>query len=168
MAKMWKCFDGTVHPVSNAFVARVPADLNGLSLNLIIGERDYLMALASGDLLTRAKLSLGDDELKRLDALIDVLNLNRALKWLQGRDYRTVFGAGATLDQVHGNLRDMSCGCTLQVVFDHNRRTETDNETFPHYPVRICARHRHLGNDFIAHFAAVTEDCAKADNKQQE
>lgn len=83
-------------------------------------------------------------------------NLDSAIKWLNGKDYRKEFGF-ETLDQVHGqSWAPDSCGCVVHQVWDHRLR-ETP-ELIVHHAHRshmICERHEGKFKDHHAHHAAL-------------
>jgi hypothetical protein len=149
MPHAWKCFDGSEHPVSDGFLERVPASLSGLPAGEIRARLTALLARSNDPLDGHEPLS--DDDRKSIEALTHVLNLNRALRFLAGRDYREVFGPDATLDQVHGNSITKDCGCVLQHMFDHNRRGEGGIEIHPHHSLAACGAHAHLKDNFREH-----------------
>lgn len=153
MTTQWKCFDGTKHPVSDAFTAKVPADINGIPHTVLKAELNALLSISSADVLDGGR-ELTEKERARVEGITDVMNLNRALAFMGGRDYRDLFGPGATLDQVHGNAVHKECGCVLQHAFDHNRRHESGIEVHPHYSLNACRDHAHLKDDFRAHHKA--------------
>lgn len=157
--QMWTCFDGSKHPVSTAFVARMHPDLDGKPYDAVKAELDRLLALTGRDILDGGR-DLTAAERVRIDALTHVFNLNRALAFMAGRDYREIFGPDGTLDQVHGNtFAPDTCGCILQKVFDHNRRDQPGLETHPHHAKAVCHDHRGLAKDYKAHHAAVMAEC---------
>jgi hypothetical protein len=162
----WRCFDGSEHPVSERFSGIAPADLNGASFERVEGERQFL--LASGMRLVEGKPIFFPKELSkkqraRLRGIDHIINVNRALQFLDGRDYRSpndLFGVDGTLCQVHGNLwKPDTCGCELSFIFDHWLRERP--KEIVHYPhhfrVLACARHRGF-SDFRDHFHAVLEE----------
>ena len=152
---MWTCFDGSTHPVSDGFMSRVHLDLNGKSYAQLRTELDGLLGMSGRDVLEGGR-ELTAVERARVEAITHVLNLNRALAFLSGRDYREIFGPDATLDQVHGNrFSPDTCNCILQNVFDHNRRGEGGIEVHPHHAHSVCAVHEHHGQDFRACHADV-------------
>lgn len=154
MPAYWRCLDGSAHPVSDEFAARVPNHLQALSFAELETERQRLLTISGADKLAGGR-PLADDERSRLEAVTHVINLNRALAWLAGRDYREIFGDDATLDQVHGNSLTADCGCVVQHMFDHSRRHEAGNPVHPHHSLKHCAGHAHMKGDFRAHHAAV-------------
>lgn len=141
--------DGSVHPVSAQWYERnvVKAGVNRenearrLAILELTDERRHLPQF-------RAELA----------ALDEFRNLNRAHHHLKGRDYREVFGAEGTLDQVHMNRVTKKCGCVLNFIFDHNKRRAANVEIHPHYPTKVCANHAQFGSDFKAHFTAVARE----------
>jgi hypothetical protein len=149
----WTCFDGKEHPVSAEFTAKVPAELNGVPFQVLKAQMDSLLAMSNADVLEGGR-ELTDAEKAKVAAITHVLNLNRALAFMGGRDYREVLGKSATLDQVHGNSVTKDCGCVLQTVFDHNKRHLPGLKTYPHHSKRACTDHAHLKDDFAAHHKA--------------
>lgn len=110
----WLCFDGSTHPVSSRFLAIVPQELSGRPYQQIEAERQFLLQMPA---------KIADEIRPRLRALDHVRNINSALRWLGGRDYRSsndAFGPGGTICQVHGNawVPD-TCECRLSFMFDH-------------------------------------------------
>lgn len=165
--RSWICFDGSEHPVSKRFLAIVPGDLSGRPYAEVEGERQRLLRTGTR-IDADGKPHFYTDELtpkqrKRLRGIDFVLNMNRALQFLDGRDYRShneLFGPEGTLCQVHGQYWSPdTCGCKLSIIFDHWLRF------FPkrliHYPhhfgVVRCSKHRHL-TDYSDHFYAVLEE----------
>lgn len=159
MARTLRTFDGADHPVSDAQAGRLDAAFGAAwpTEADAIAERDRLLALSQ----TRHMIgdeSLGAIELAYLRACDDVVNMNRALRLMRGRDYREIFGPGATLDQVHHNRVHKACGCIINHIFDHNRRTDPDLKLHAHYLTVSCAKHAALAKDFEAHFDALTKE----------
>jgi hypothetical protein len=140
--------DGSVHPVSphwyehNVVKAGVTRENESRRLAILelSDERRHLPQFRT-----------------ELTALTAFKNVNRAHQHLNGRDYRDIFGAHATVDQVHMNRVTKPCGCVLNFVFDHNQRRAADVAIHPHYPTKVCGTHAHFGNDFKAQFAAVMQ-----------
>lgn len=98
--------------------------------------------------------SHSEDEKAQIDALTTITNLHRASLFLKGRPIEEVFGASATLCQVHGQFVTLPCGCTLSEIFDHHKRGQDGNAVHAHYPKASCDAHRHLTGDFAAHAKA--------------
>lgn len=158
MTTLWTCFDGSVHPVSGAFTAKVPADMNGVPHAVLKAELHGLFAIASADVLDGGR-PLNDEERARMDAIVHVMNLNRALAFMGGRDWRELFD---TLDQVHGNTIGLDCGCVLSQLFDHNKRhVPGELALHPHHAHRVCARHAAVAHDFALHHKTALADAAK-------
>ena len=160
---------GAAHPVTAKFQAEVLGphpDLASRPFNELENMRDELLKLsnrrynwqepkpkgvvmAPGGTLTVA-------EAGRLDAITHVLNVHKAVAFLQGRSH-TEFGFEG-VDQVHATRIDKACGCSLHHVFDHHRRHEEANPTYPHYPMASCGKHAPLLGDYKAHHAAALAD----------
>ena len=163
----WRCFDGSTHPVSEKFLEIVPLDLNGRPYAAVEAERLFLMQ--SGTYIRADGIPrffpqvISAEQRLRLRAIDHVININRALQWLDGRDYRShneMFGPEGTLCQVHGNAwRPDTCGCQLSFNFDHWLRDTPDRITqYPHhFQIKHCIRHVHL-TDFRDHYWAVLDE----------
>lgn len=99
-----------------------------------------------------------DRQKKYLEAWTNRLNMNSALAYMRGRDYRE-FGF-ETLCQVHGNLYTAPCGCKVHFLFDHHKRTSLVDEDIK--PLRVenaCDTHveqRH--NSIEGFYQAVARD----------
>lgn len=138
--------DGSVHPVSPRWYQRNVVKAQVARENE--GRRQAILEIGNERPLT--------DKLRaELSALTEFKNVHNARKHLGGRDYREIFGANATLDQVHMNRVTKKCGCVLNYVFDHNVRHGTNITIYPHYPTKVCTEHAHFGRDFRAQFESV-------------
>lgn len=97
-------------------------------------KRLALLAISNGRKLT-------DAELATLKACDTAFNLHNAAKYLGDRKPEDIFGAGATLCQVHGMSHTLDCGCVLSHIFDHHRRHEPDLVTHAHPAHNVCDAH---------------------------
>lgn len=88
-------------------------------------------------------------------------NINSAIRYLDGRDYRE-FGFD-TVCQVHGNrhTRTYTCGCSFHVLFDHHLEHVQNEDIKVLRSEHICDGHRHH-NDLDAAYWASTRDSAAA------
>lgn len=101
---------------------------------------------------------LSPRELARIRACDSVININRALMLLKGRDYRTIFGADATCDQVHHqSFEPDTCDCILNAIFDHNKRADAHKTLYPHFPSHQCEGHSKI-TDAYEHFNTVMQE----------
>lgn len=113
--------------------------------------------------LWKAGEDLGPRERAILNAWTTRKNLDAALKFLDGKDYRAAFGFD-TLDQVHGQSWSPDvCGCTIHQVWDHRLRDAAPNEIV-HHAHRLhtlCDRHAPLvgPDDHAAHHERLLAEC---------
>ncbi|MBI1313689.1 hypothetical protein GC176_20545 [bacterium] len=87
---------------------------------------------------------ISEEERGVISACDTVVNMNRALKWLDGRDMRDIYGPDATLCQVHGNAAYVdTCGCVLQHAVDHHKRhlSPEKQDRHAHHPLKVCGHH---------------------------
>jgi hypothetical protein len=140
--------DGSIHPVSPEWYQRNVVGARVMREN----ERRRLAILELSNehpLSAHAKAELA--------ALTDFKNVNRAYALMERRDYREVFGPDATVDQIHHNRVQTTCGCVLNFIFDHNNREGAGLQQHPHYPTAVCDAHAYLAGDFKAHFSTVVK-----------
>ena len=142
---------GVVYPTSPTFQAETEAlhpDLLTTSYEALEAERDVLMKLStdrhtfraptpSGPLAPGGTLTVA--EYDRLQAIVRTMNVHHGVNFLQGRPH-TDFGFEG-VDQVHGNLLHLDCGCIHAVVFDHHQR-HVRPPVHEHYPRRLCEDHK--------------------------
>ncbi len=172
MSVTWRCFDGSEHPVSGRFMRAAHPNLNGVSYEDVERERINILNSAvrviKGVPQFYSKL-ITNRQQKRLVALDHVININRALQFLDGRDYRShneMFGPNGTLCQVHGNYWTPlnRCGCRTSFIFDHWLRDKPDRIIiYPHwFGINVCERHQHLKGDYAEHYWALRKEASRA------
>lgn len=140
MTQNFIAFDGSVHHVRDGFHIFV----DGHSRDEEKAAITRWQATAPADKpWLRHRDPLSPRQLKYLDAWTNRNNMNSALAYLKGRDYRE-FGF-ETLCQVHGNLHTFPCGCKHHVIFDHHKRElgYEDSDIKPLRAEEVCDRHRH-------------------------
>ena len=106
-------------------------DLSHLRANFLAPEPSEPMA-AGGTLTIK--------EEKELEAITHVMNVHHAINFLRGRPH-TDFGFTG-IDQVHGNVHRLECGCVHHKVFDHHKRHDQDVKIHHHRTVRACDEHK--------------------------
>lgn len=89
-------------------------------------------------------------------------NIDNALKYLNGADWRE-FGF-ETVCQIHGNqhTRSYTCGCSFHVLFDHHLEHPQDEDIKPLRAEHICDKHRQVSNSLEGQFWASARDSATA------
>lgn len=171
---LWRCYDGSEHPVSRNFLKIVPVELNGVPFERI--ERIRLATASQPNVQSYVRaLELCKDgdppplpdaqtmiDLNRISACDHVNNINRSLVMLDGRDYRShneLFGPKGTLCQVHHNEWQPDCGCRLPFIYDHWLRSTPYKIVFyPHtWRMYHCPRHAGKG-DYSDIFFAVQRE----------
>lgn len=173
---LWRCFDGSRHPVSEKFLAIVPVELNGVQFDSIEQERlgvlhqpnvqAYIRELQKKKKPPQLDARTAAD-LARISACDQVVNINRSLIMLDGRNYRShneLFGPKGTLCQVHHNEWQPDCGCRLPFIYDHWLRDRPDRIVFyPHtWRMYHCPRHAGKGDYADIFFAVQREMRMKA------
>lgn len=150
--------DGTTHPISDATADILKAGFGDDWQAVGYEGAERRKAAIMGKERFGTAIPPTDAERATIRACDAVGNLNRAWHFMEGRDYREVFGPTATLCQVHGQTHSPdTCDCVLREVFDHHKRGQQDAEVHPHHPHRVCKQHKHLEKDFKAHHRAVKE-----------
>lgn len=79
-------------------------------------------------------------EEQELEAITHVMNVHHAVNFLRGKSHEEFGFSG--VDQVHGNIHRLECGCVHHKVFDHHRRHEPDNIIHHHRTVKTCDAHK--------------------------
>lgn len=117
MPKTFIAYNGSVHPVREDHLIFLDDHDHNEEAEAILR---WKMTAPLDQPWRRQDAALTDRQKKYLEAWTNRNNMNSALAYLRGYDYRVL--GFETLCQVHGNLHSFPCGCKLHIIIDHHKR----------------------------------------------
>lgn len=145
------CDSGKAHNIRFEVMQQIDVAFADHIVSGVFPNSDIAQALIAKILRTSEERQLTGREREQLKGADAVININRALHLMRGRDYKEIFGADATVCQIHHNRVTLDCGCHVNFVFDHHKRHDADKELHPHWCTEVCGDHEHMALDFKRH-----------------